>query len=172
MKETKYKNYFADKSGIIYSGKSGILKPLKQRKSNQGYYAVCIYDNGKQFQRYVHRIIAETFIRELDIKEKETVNHIDGNKENNSLENLEIISAADNVRHSYRVGLHKTGENHERAKFSDSMLSSALHEINKGASVNSTAKKYGISQSYLNKIKNGLYRKNLSKMSESPTTNE
>lgn len=163
MKETKYKNYFADENGIVYSRKSGILKPLKQRKSNQGYYAVCIYDDGKQFQRYVHRIIAETFIRELDIRKKETVNHIDGNKENNSLENLEIISAAENVKHSYRIGLHKTGGNHERAKFSDFMISSALHEINGGASVNSIAKKYGISQSYLNKIKNGSYRKNLSK---------
>lgn len=171
MKETKYKNYYADKSGIVYSSKSGVLKPLKQRKSNQGYYSVCIYDNGKQFQRYVHRIIIETFVRELDISKKETVNHIDGNKENNSLENLEIISAVENVKHSYRIGLHRIGEDHERAKFSDFIISSALQEITDGASVNSIAKKYGISQSYLNKIKNGSYRKYLSKISDSSTTN-
>lgn len=160
MKETKYAGYFADENGIIYSNKSGIMKPLKQRPSNQGYLSVCLYVE-KQFQRYVHRIIAETFIRNLDLSKKETVNHKDGDKTNNHLSNLEIVSSSENVKHSYRIGLHKTGEQHERSKYSDRYISSALKEIEDGSSANSVAKKYGISQSYLNKIKNGVYRKSV-----------
>ena len=160
MKETKYRGYFADEKGIIYSNKSGIIKPLKQRAGNNGYLYVTLY-NGKEIRCNVHRLIVETFIREPDKDKSETVNHIDGNKLNNSLENLEIISCSENVKHSYRIGLHKVGENHERSKFSDKYIMSALNEIKKGNSVNSVAKKYGISQSYLNKIKNGIYRKSI-----------
>ncbi len=54
----------------------------------------------------LHRIIAEAFIEKE--KGKPEVNHIDGNKLNNSIENLEWCNRSENVQHSYSIGL-RTG---------------------------------------------------------------
>ena len=70
MKETKYKHYFADKNGIIYSDKSGSLKPLSQFLNNNGYYFVVLYDNGREHRITTHKLVAETFIRELNKEKK------------------------------------------------------------------------------------------------------
>ena len=163
LKETQYKDYYVDEEGNIYSAKRKNPHKLKQQTSNHGYRFVCISENGKEFSRYVHRIVVEAFYRKLCSEKFETVNHIDGNKTNNRLENLEIVSASENVVLSYKTGLHKVGEQHEQSRYSDAYLTKALDEIHSGCSVRSTAKKYGISQSYLNKIKNGVYRKSIKK---------
>lgn len=52
----------------------------------------------------VHRIVAKTFIGEPDNKQ---VNHIDGNKLNNNINNLEYCSARDNLIHALNLGLKK-----------------------------------------------------------------
>ncbi len=74
----------------------------KMRYTKNGYARVQL--NNKDF--FVHRLVAATFIRQL--KEKEEVNHIDGNKLNNSLNNLEIVSRTENQNHAYYSGLNLT----------------------------------------------------------------
>ena len=54
----------------------------------------------------VARLIAMTFLGEP--KERMTVKHIDGNRMNNKIENLEWLSLADNIRHGFNTGLYKT----------------------------------------------------------------
>lgn len=73
-------------------------------KSN-GYLSVSLHINGKQVSRYVHRLVAEAWLGE--IPPKMTVNHKDGNKSNNNLSNLEIMSQSDNNKHSFLTGLKK-----------------------------------------------------------------
>lgn len=51
----------------------------------------------------IHRLVAEAFISKNT--DKEQVNHIDGNKENNYATNLEWCSQSENMKHSYRIGL-------------------------------------------------------------------
>ena len=87
-----------------------------------------------------------------------TVNHKDGNTLNNSIENLEVITIEENQLHAKENGLLASGEKHGRCKYSDDLLLEALKEISLGASVRITSKKYGINTSYLNKVKNGVYR--------------
>ena len=161
MTKTNFEHYFIEDIGNgqykVYSNKTGVYKELKQshvinskRENAKPYIQV-----GVQGCQLLHRLIADTFIG--CIKNK-TINHKDGNTLNNAIDNLEIVSQSENNIHAIQTGLMPTGENHGKAKYSDEELITALSEIVGGASVKSTAKKYGITQSYLNKVKNKVYR--------------
>lgn len=156
--ETRFEGYFIDDTSFkVYSNRSGRMKELKQsyvkdvRKRNPKPYIQV----GVKGCTLLHRIIADTFISSV---EGMTVNHIDGNTLNNSISNLEVITMEANQKHAKDSGLIPSGEKHGRTKYSDELLTKALAEIKTGNSVISTAKKYGITQSYLNKVKNGVYR--------------
>lgn len=103
-----------NKKGQVYSLLSH--KILKPHKMPNGYVAYCImYQHPRRHTKteYLHRFLAETFIP--NPQNKATVNHIDGNKENNSLENLEWATQSENNMHALRnnirnpntVGLEK-----------------------------------------------------------------
>ena len=144
-----YKVY-SDKTGVLKELKQAPFKPHKQGKNTAPYIQVSVTGC-----TLLHRLIADTFIAPVQGK---TVNHKDGNPSNNALDNLEVVSQKENHQHAAATGLMPNGEAHRRAKFTDQELLHALREIQTGASVKSTAKKYGITQSYLNKVKNKVYR--------------
>lgn len=78
-------------------------KLLKVRKEKNGYQIVSFYINGVEIKKKVHRLVAEAFIKNK--KNKPQVNHIDGNKMNNAIDNLEWVTAKENVIHSYKNNL-------------------------------------------------------------------
>lgn len=98
-----------DKIGRTMSWKGKVLNP---DIAPNGYYRVTFSINRKRKQFYVHRLIAEYFIPNPDNLPQ--VNHIDGNKLNNSLDNLEWVTVQDNVIHAYKNGLinHVSGKEH------------------------------------------------------------
>lgn len=158
LTETRFPHYFIDKDTFqVYSDKSGMLKPLKNsyvydiRRTNPKPYIQV----GIKGCSLLHRLIADTFIKCVDGL---TVNHKDGNTLNNSIDNLEVVTIEDNKLHAKLNGLLAIGEKSGKCVYTDDLLKCALHEISVGASVRGTAKKYGITQSYLNKVKNGIYR--------------
>ena len=76
-----------------------------------GYRSVKLtFNNSKQKRFYVHRLVAEHFINNPDPKNKTFVNHKDGNKLNNCVENLEWMSPRENNLHYYREIKEKTKE--------------------------------------------------------------
>lgn len=95
---------------------------LKPHVMESGYNIVCLYINRKAYWKYVHRIVAETFIKvpEKYIKQGYTiktleVNHIDGSftgKSKNDVSNLEWATSSDNKYHAYRHRLKLDGEDH------------------------------------------------------------
>ena len=91
------------KDGQLYSMISN--KILKPHKMPNGYIAYSIMMNNprKTKTEYLHRLLAETFIPNPD--NKATVNHIDGNKENNSLDNLEWCTQSENNLHAIKNNL-------------------------------------------------------------------
>ena len=100
-------DYAVDKDGNVYSSKADRL--LTQH-TEQGYKRVAIR-SGREYKLKVHRIVAETYIPNPN--KLPQVNHIDGDKTNNTVSNLEWVSAKDNMRHAYQTGLVSTKKANE-----------------------------------------------------------
>lgn len=76
-------------------------KVLKLSIDRAGYPRVCMTKDGKHYFRYVHRLVAQAFLENSE--NKPMVNHKDGVKTNDRLENLEWSTASENMQHSYDV---------------------------------------------------------------------
>lgn len=89
--------------------KDRVLSPKKRSDGKRGGdYRVDLWKDGKPKCFKISRLVAFTFYGE-DINNTDlTVNHIDGNWRNNRLENLELVSLKDNIRHAFRTGLMPT----------------------------------------------------------------
>lgn len=74
-------------------------KVLSLTKRRDGYLHVGLYFTKKQYMLKVHRLVAETFLDRIDGKPE--VNHMNGNKSDNRVENLEWVSREENMSHSY-----------------------------------------------------------------------
>ena len=81
---------------------------LRNRNTPNGYYAVMLSKNGIEKIYTVHRLVATTFIPNPENKEE--INHKDGNKKKNILENLEWVTRSENVKHAYKTGLNPSGK--------------------------------------------------------------
>lgn len=106
--------YGVDESGNVFSTKSGRLKP---QEKNGGYQYVNLYRGGTVKHVYIHRLVAEAFIPNLDNLPE--VNHIDCDKANNHVSNLEWCDRHRNLQHSYDHGLKRVGETHGCAKLTE-----------------------------------------------------
>lgn len=104
MRELKYKNYFADREGNIYSllkvgGQGSFLetpRKLSPKTDKDGYQEVCITHEGKHKYRRVHRLVYEAF--KGDIPKGLTIDHIDNDPANNHIDNLQVLTREDNAR--------------------------------------------------------------------------
>lgn len=92
FKNTRYQGYMASERGEIYSTKSGLI--LSPRIDKDGYEEVSIMIDKKQTSKTVHRIIAETWIP--NPYNLPYVNHINGNRSDNRVTNLEWASVSAN----------------------------------------------------------------------------
>ena len=82
---------------------SNIKKQLKQSKSSTGYLHVQLYKNGSVSTKLVHLLVANAFLPNTENKSE--INHIDGNKNNNSASNLEWVTHKENLNHAIKTGL-------------------------------------------------------------------
>lgn len=78
-------------------------KLIKPFDNGRGYNCVHLYKNGKRYNKRIHRLVAEAFIEGRE--EGYEVNHIDGNKKNNFVDNLEWCTRSENIKHAYNTGL-------------------------------------------------------------------
>ena len=143
--------YMALSDGRIWSCASRVyLTPTTDQK---GYKSVKLYKDGEWKQQKVHRIILSEFVPQP--KEKDQVNHIDGVKANNSLDNLEWVTGKENMRHAFDNGLEKgkRGENHNMAKLKTEdvvairkLYASGITQTGKRYTQRQLAKMYGVRQ--------------------------
>lgn len=92
--------YSVTDDGKVFSHKYGRQVELRQSE-HKGYRRVALSQNNKRTNYPVHRLVAEAFIPNPD--EKPFVNHIDGNKRNNEVQNLQWCTASENQKHAYDV---------------------------------------------------------------------
>lgn len=78
-------------------------KILGQHKNDKGYLSVTLIKNREIGYRRVNRLVAKAFVP--NPQNKEQVNHIDGNKENNIADNLEWCTCKENINHAWKNGL-------------------------------------------------------------------
>lgn len=98
--------YKISNHGKVMTAKTGrILAPAIDER---GYERVCLFKMDRRRRYKVHRLVAITFIPNPNNKEQ--VNHKDGNKRNNSVDNLEWVTNDENMTHSRATGLH---DNHK-----------------------------------------------------------
>ena len=90
-----YDNYFILEDGKVYNSKTG--RYLKPSVAPSGYCRVNLSKNGQIKTFYIHRLVAEYYIPNPN-KYKE-VNHIDENKSNNKIDNLEWVEHKTNINH-------------------------------------------------------------------------
>jgi hypothetical protein len=98
--------YFVSNKGRVVGPSKKIVSIFKD---SNGYH--CISFPGLSRVR-IHNLVAEAFIGRKPATLQ--VNHKDGNKDNNTAENLEYITQTENLRHAFRTGLMKIGRRKER----------------------------------------------------------
>lgn len=97
-----FPNYQISKKGLIKSITTGhLLRPRNCR----GYDRVTIYKNGHRTDKFVHNLVGETFL--INPERKKEINHIDGNKRNNDVSNLEWCTRSENLKHAFSTNLKK-----------------------------------------------------------------
>ena len=151
------KEYTIDEDGNIFD-----VKEQKYRKfhvTKDGYLKVSFYINGKFKRLLVHRLVLMMF-KPIENMDKLQVNHIDGNKQNNNINNLEWVTQKDNMAHAWKTGLCKNsapcGNKAHHRKISTEIVSCIRKDLEDGLSYQQIANKYNISKSTVYQIKHSI----------------
>lgn len=155
-------DYLITRDGKVFSIKSN--KYISQFKNKGGYINVHIYVNGKEIKRGVHCMVAETYIPNPE--NKATVNHKDGNKENNWDWNLEWATQSENNIHAVNNGLRKpaSGEQVHFAVYNEKQVKKACKMMESDQyDLDEIANKTGIPEKTLSEIRAGKIWKDISK---------
>ena len=141
----------SDGSMRKYKGK--VLK--LQVDKTTGYEYLTLSNDGKRNTKKVHRLVLEVFKPHVNMSDLE-VNHMDGNKLNNHLTNLEWVTGRDNILHAYDMGLiNNKGERAPHAKLSNTDVLEILRRLSTGELHRDIGLDYGVSKSCITKINTG-----------------
>lgn len=115
----KYFDYIVSNNGKVVSLKRKKQVLMKQCVNHKGYYFLSLYINNKKIHFFVHRLVAIVFIPNLENKKQ--INHKNGNKKDNRVENLEWSTGQENMQHAFKNGLIKgnKGEKNGRSKIKE-----------------------------------------------------
>ena len=141
------------KNSRVQKHKGRVLKPCI---INSGYEQVGLFDDNGRIGKSVHRLVLETFKPHVNMIDLQ-VNHIDGNKLNNHLTNLEWATGRDNILHAYDIGLiDKKGERGSNVKLSNTDVLEILQRLDTGESQGDIALDFSVSKGCISHINIGL----------------
>lgn len=144
--------YQASNLGRIKSLKFGKERVLRHGLHKVGYCYIYLYKRGKGITNLVHRLVAIAFLGESDLQ----VNHKNGIKSDNRLENLEYCTGSENNKHAYDIGLKagRKGENNPSSKLTRACVERIKYG-HQGMTQRAIAEIYGITQSQVSLIRLG-----------------
>jgi hypothetical protein len=96
-----FENYSISDDGKVYRNKDNLL--LKTFSQHKGYECISLSKNGIKKRKMIHRLVAENFLSRESLLQQ--VNHVDGNKLNNNLSNLEWTTIEENLKHAFANNL-------------------------------------------------------------------
>lgn len=150
-----FPGYFCSRDGVFVSVRRNRLTELKKCEGKVGYQLVTLYQGTRKGHiRYVHRILAALFIRPP--RPGEVVNHINGIKTDNRIENLEWCTEKENIHHKDRVlQKHNQGERHGMSKLTRTQVWEIRKRLVDGEGPAAIARRFGVHQSTISYIKSG-----------------
>ena len=127
---------------------------LKEFNSKYGYKTVLIRcDDGRKRNLMTHRLVAKAFIPNPE--NHPVVNHKDGNRINNHVDNLEWCTVQYNSQHSMKIGTSKFGSNHTVSKLNEPFVELLKIKMALGFTISELAYEYNIQSATLSLIKSG-----------------
>lgn len=151
----KYKianfNYYVDYEGNVYNSKGELLNQYYNIRD--GYRIIDLYKDGKRIKKNVHRLVAETLIPNPD--NLPCVNHIDGNKQNNRVTNLEWVTYSENSLHSYKHNLQKAkkGSDNPNAVLTEDVVKTICEMLSQGYRNIDISKKLNVPGHFIKQIR-------------------
>lgn len=154
-------SYRVRRDGQVVSLKYGKFYILAKSPRKDGYLQVYLRQNGIQSNTLIHRLVAKAFIPNPE--NKPYVNHKDGNKKNNNVDNLEWNTVSENAKHAFAIGLKKVSDYQRSVCAKLSKINSipvyqytkALKLVKKYKSYNDAMRKLGIDSSAICKCVKG-----------------
>lgn len=135
-------------------------RSLKNYLSSIGYYKICLSKNGKVTTVNIHRLISQAFIP--NPYNKPQVNHINGIKSDNRIENLEWVTCKENIEHAHKIGLINSSKGEDRtfAKLTEKQVLE-IRKIGKLKTQVELAKIYNVNQSLISYVLNNKIWKHI-----------
>lgn len=141
-------DYLISSDGKVYSRRRERAKggAMKLPIDNVGYPVVCLFKNKKSFRKRVHNLIAENFME--NPTNLPNINHIDCNKTNNKVSNLEWCTYSHNIQHAYIAGLKKT-------KLTRNQVLDIRKSLSLGERIIDIARRYNVTSNTIIPIRDG-----------------
>lgn len=150
------RNYYVTSDGDIFHGN----RKLKPSPTRTGYMRVRIcFKDGTHKDQYVHRLVAEYY---LPLPEgKEEVNHIDANKENNTVSNLEWVSHAENMKHAQDSKLITYGFETANSHYKEEQIRKVFRLMEEGWRYKDIAQETGVGYQHIINLRSGTRHKDI-----------
>ena len=150
LKFKQFKDYLIYEDGTVISLLTG--KFITKRVGPKGYYQINLCIDGKCKTFMFHRLIAQAFLDNPNALP--CVNHIDGNKLNNEISNLEWVTYSENTQHAIKTGLSHPakGESTKHGRFSEEDIINIRNLSKQGKSQYQIASLYNVTRGAIQQI--------------------
>lgn len=145
MKQFRNTWYYVTEKGEVYNKRTD--RWLKTQTNPNRYPMIAVEHPDISCRMRVHRMVAECYLENFD--PALTINHKDGNKCNNHVDNLECISIADNLRHAYATGLIRRTKKDNRKRIDKELVIKLFKQYQSRTKV---AKILNVSRTSISKI--------------------
>lgn len=146
-----FEDYQISDLGRVKCIRGGYSRLMSTFLKRDGYLYVKLRSKGHRASKSIHRLVAEAFIPNLDCKPQ--VNHINGNKTVNSTENLEWVTAKENLIHAVVTGLRRSRAFDPNRKFNEKEVRQIRQDYATGNfSQRKLGQSYGVGKSTIGRI--------------------